>query len=330
MVDPGKIISKIFKIQTDADFSELAFQIFKFQYKNSTIYRKFVDITGGMSNSINSYTNIPCLPVDFFKSHKLTSVPEEDINLVFESSGTTGMDASRHYVYDPQIYTASFIRGFEHNFGPIDSYVFLGLLPSYLERQNSSLIYMVNELIVRTRDSGSGFYLYDFERLSAQIRKLRNSGKKIILWGVSFALLDFAEHYHQDYPDLIVIETGGMKGRKKEIIREDLHSQLSKGLGTEKIYSEYGMTEMLSQAYSTADKRFTPVPWLRVVSREINDPFSPAGYGRTGGLNIIDLANIYSCSFIATNDLGRVYQDGSFEVLGRFDNSDVRGCSLLV
>jgi hypothetical protein len=240
------------------------------------------------------------------------------------------MQNSRHLVKESLIYEFSFKKGFERFFGPIDSYVFFGLLPSYLERQNSSLIYMVSSFIKQTEDKGSGFFLYDFKNLYEQIRQAHISGKRIVLWGVSFALLDYIQEYTMHIPEMIVIETGGMKGRKKEMIREEMHDKLKKGFGTKNICSEYGMTEMLSQAYSMGDGKFRTVPWLKVRVREINDPFKKESEGKTGGINIIDLANIYSCSFIATQDLGRVNADGTFEVLGRFDNSDIRGCSLLI
>jgi hypothetical protein len=254
----------------------------------------------------------------------------DKVQVTFTSSGTTGMINSRHMVIDVSWYEESFRRAFDIFYGDIKNYTILALLPSYLEREGSSLIYMAEDLVKRSENSESGFYLYNHEELYQQLKKQQQAKKPTLLIGVTFALLDFAEHHQIDFPELIVMETGGMKGRRKEMIREDLHQTLSKGFGVNIIHSEYGMTELLSQAYSNGNGIFNCPPWMKVITRDTNDPFTTLDNDKTGGINVIDLANINSCSFIATQDLGKVYSDGSFEVLGRFDNSDIRGCNLLI
>lgn len=250
--------------------------------------------------------------------------------VVFTSSGTTGMVQSRHPVSDITLYEKSFTCGFEHFYGKAEDYVILALLPSYLEREGSSLIYMVDSLIKQSNDESSGYFLYNHAELFDTLQRLQHKKKKVLLIGVTYALLDFAEAYSLNFPDLIVMETGGMKGKRRELIRAELHNILTAAFGVTSIHSEYGMTELLSQAYSSGGGIFRCPPWMKIQIRDMNDPLSQMENGYTGGVNIIDLANRYSCSFIATQDLGKAYSDGSFEILGRFDNSDIRGCNLLV
>lgn len=257
---------------------------------------------------------------------------EFDAKLVFKSSGTTGTETSRHLIKDPDIYQKSFLKGFERIFGEPSQYVILALLPSYLERKDSSLVYMADFLIKKSQNPISGFYLNNYNDLQQKLRSIRSSSKrkKVILLGVSFALLDMARDFPVHFPELIIIETGGMKGRREEMIREELHEKIKEGFGVGQVYSEYGMTELLSQAYSTGEGLYSSPPWMKVLIRDTNDPLTLLSPGRSGGINIIDLANIDSCPFVATQDLGKVRKDGKFEVLGRFDNSDIRGCNLMV
>ena len=252
------------------------------------------------------------------------------VEITFTSSGTTGMITSSHYISDVSWYTESFRKAFQLFYGDIQNYTLLALLPSYLEREGSSLIYMTDDLIRQSCNPDSGFFLYNHDELYQLLKKQQQMQKPTLLIGVTFALLDFIENYNLNFPELIVMETGGMKGRRKEMIREELHAQLCKGFGVGAIHSEYGMTELLSQAYSKGKGIFNCPPWMKIITRDTNDPMSRLGHDKTGGINVIDLANSNSCSFIATQDLGRVYADSSFEVLGRFDNSDIRGCNLLV
>ena len=313
------------------DFPDRVFDTFHFQYRYNQLYRQFVDNLYTDISHIKLVEDIPFLPIRFFKSHDVRTT-QFKTGLVFESSGTTGAINSRHSVKDPEFYSQSFLNGFELAYGPVNDYCILGLLPSYLERKNSSLVYMVDALIRLSGHSKSGFYLNEFESLSRMLETLEQEGQKTILIGVSFALLDFGERFPQLLNHTIVMETGGMKGRREELTREELHDQLKRFFGVKSIHSEYGMTELLSQAYSTGNGIFRCPPWMKVLIREEDDPLNVNGNSktlRTGVLNIIDLANIYSASFIATDDLGRLYADGSFEVLGRMDNSDVRGCSQL-
>ena len=278
---------------------------------------------------VNRLEDIPFLPIQFFKSHEVVS-SRENVIKTFTSSGTTGSFPSKHLVTDVSIYEKSFNLGFEKFYGPLENYVILALLPSYLEREGSSLIYMVNSLIEQSKHPESGFYLNDLDKLKNQLKNLDDSGKKVLLIGVSFALLDLVEAYSFQLKNTIVMETGGMKGRRKELIREELHQKLKTGFGVDAIHSEYGMTELLSQAYSKGDGIFFTPKWMRLFTRDTEDALLLQEPGKTGGINIIDLANINSCSFIATQDLGRVNADGSFEIIGRFDNSDIRGCNLMV
>jgi len=320
---------QVFSINNRQQFTEAAMQIFRHQAQNCAVYREF--ITGLKINPQNvaSVRQIPFLPIEFFKTHKIISMNKR-VEITFTSSGTTGMITSSHYISDVSWYTESFRKAFQLFYGDIQNYTLLALLPSYLEREGSSLIYMTDDLIRQSGDPHSGFFLFNHDELYHRLKKQQQMQKSTLLIGVTFALLDFIENYNLNFPELIVMETGGMKGRRKEMIREELHAQLCKGFGVSTIHSEYGMTELLSQAYSKGKGIFNCPPWMKIITRDTNDPMSRLGHDKTGGINVIDLANFNSCSFIATQDLGRVYADGSFEVLGRFDNSDIRGCNLLV
>ncbi len=319
----------IFSIANEAEFLENALQIFRFQAENCAVYKTYLSYLNINPQEIKTLEEIPFLPIEFFKSHAVLS-QNQNPEITFSSSGTTGMTTSRHLVSDVSWYQNSFKKGFELFYGDIKNYAFLALLPSYLERGGSSLIYMVEDLITETQNSDSGFYLYNIEDLYDKLMDLQRKNQPAILIGVTFALLDFIEKYKLDFPELIIMETGGMKGRRKEMIREELHDKLCNGFGVPAIHSEYGMTELLSQAYSLGEGLFNCVPWMKVLVRDTNDPFTLLPNGKTGGINVIDLANINSCSFIATQDLGKIHPNQMFEVLGRFDFSDIRGCNLLV
>ncbi len=329
MPKPSDIESLIFKIKSIDDFNELTIKIFHFQYKNNIVYREYVKNLGIDVSGVKLVNEIPFLPIEFFKSHKVVSY-ENPAERIFSSSGTTGMKTSKHLVADLRLYEKSFLKSFSLFYGNPKDFVFLALLPSYIETGGSSLVYMAEKLIHKSKHSESGFYLDEYKNLKSTLLNLKNKNKKTILLGVTYALLDMAEKYPINFPPLIVMETGGMKGRRKEMVREELHSVLAKGFGVNNIHSEYGMTELLSQAYSKGDGVFNCPPWMKVIIRDINDPFANVKNGKTGGINIIDLANLYSCSFIETKDLGKILSDDSFEILGRFDNSDVRGCNLLI
>ena len=270
------------------------------------------------------------MPISFFKSHKIITGNTYEPDIIFTSSGTGGLGNSKHYVNDISVYRESFRKSFEYFMGTPSDYVVFALLPGYLEREGSSLIYMVSDLISQTNSKLSGFFLSDFSKLYSKIKIAETLNKKVLLIGVSYALLDFFEEYKLDNPNLIIMETGGMKGKRTEMIRQELHSEICRASGTDKIFSEYGMTELLSQAYLTKSGRFKTPPWMRVQIRDLYDPFSLLDIGSTGGINVIDLANYNSCSFIETQDLGKLFPDGSFNVSGRFDNSDIRGCNLMV
>ncbi len=319
---------KIFNISNNVDFSILAIELFHYQYSNCSIYNEFVNNLQIDPTDIDSIEKIPFLPIQFFKNHLIIST-NVNPKLCFESSATTGSTVSKHYVCHPEIYIESFSHHFESCFGKPEEIAILALLPSYLERTGSSLVYMVDYLIKKSVVAESGFFLYNMRELNTILMQLAKRKQKTILFGVSFALLDFVEKFNIDFPELIVLETGGMKGRKEEITRLQLHEQLCKGFGVSKIFSEYGMTELLSQGYTNGGLTFSTPPWMKVLIRETNDPLTTMREGRNGGLNIIDLANIDSCAFIATQDMGSVYSDGSFEVLGRFDDSEIRGCNLM-
>ncbi|HMH34385.1 MAG TPA: hypothetical protein VK543_15210 [Puia sp.] len=311
-----------------AEFPGYCLELFRFQYQHNPIYRAYIDQLGIDPAAIHSITGIPFLPIEFFKTQQVqtTSFHPE---MVFESSGTSKSIPARHYVKDLSIYRESFVRGFEHFYGPVKDYCVIGLLPSYLERQGSSLVMMVDEMIRMSADPHSGFYLDDHAQLAGLLQELETRGRKTLLIGVTFALLDFAERFSMRLNHTIVMETGGMKGRRFEMTRAEVHDILKRRLGLQVVHSEYGMTELLSQAYSKGEGIFLTVPWMRVLVRNEDDPFDVQEQG-TGIANIIDLANLYSCSFIATQDITRVFDDKSFEITGRVDNSDLRGCSLLV
>jgi len=317
---------KIFSIK-DTDFDTLALTIFQFQYKHNPIYRQYVDLLGIDPSTVSSLISIPFLPIDFFKTHHIGTTSFQ-YQAVFESSGTTQSIPSRHYVKDLSIYKQSFEKGFERCYGPVKDWCILGLLPDYLERKNSSLVTMVHELIAIGEHKLSGFYLYEHEKIHEVLHQLETQGQKTLLIGVTFALLDLAEKYPQPLRYTTVMETGGMKGRKEEMTRDEIHSIFKEAWKVPAIHSEYGMTELLSQAYSKGDGVFDCPGWMKAVIREEDDPLSIKSKGR-GLINVIDLANIYSCCFIATDDLGFVHDDAKFEVLGRRDNSDLRGCSLM-
>lgn len=319
----------IFSITSEDEFNALALKVFKFQFNNNTIYRSFCDLLYVHSSDIKKIQDIPFLPIQFFKTHKILS-SKSPVQTTFTSSGTTGSITSKHYVTNLNIYKQSFNKGFKQFYGDIKDYVILALLPSYLEREGSSLTYMVDSMINQSCHPESGFYLNNLTALKDTLIQLDTQGKKVLLIGVSFALLDLIETYRFNLKHTIIMETGGMKGRRKELIREALHQQLKEGFGVNAIHSEYGMTELLSQGYSKGQGVFNSPPWMRVLTRDTEDALSIQDKGKTGGLNIIDLANVNSCSFIATQDLGRTHHDGSFEVIGRFDNSDIRGCNLMV
>lgn len=319
----------IFSLASPDEFGEKALETFRYQCQANPVYREFTRLLRIDPSQVNRIEAIPFLPIGFFKTHRIINENQRE-EITFTSSGTTGSTTSRHPVADLEIYRESFRKGFENFYGPVSGYRILALLPGYLEREGSSLVLMVDELIKLSGHPESGFFLHDQERLYNTLLELEERQLPTLLIGVSHALLDFAEKYRLHLKHTIIMETGGMKGKRKELVREELHGILKDCLGVSAIHSEYGMTELLSQAYSRGQGRFHCPPWMQVVTRELNDPFAMVPTGRTGGINIIDLANIHSCSFIATDDLGKVHSDGSFEVLGRFDNSDIRGCNLLV
>ena len=311
-----------------AEFTSLALEVFRYQYRENKTYHTFCNYLGVVSEQVRTIEEIPFLPIQFFKTQQVltgTFTPE----IVFSSSGTTGQITSKHYVADTSVYQSSFLKTFEQFYGSPEDYCILALLPSYLEREGSSLIYMVDEIIKRSSHPESGFYLHEYELLASKLRALDSGGTKVLLIGVSFALLDLLEEYSFDLSHTIVMETGGMKGRRKELIRAELHAILQKGFGVTRIHSEYGMTELLSQAYSSGEGLFECPPWMKILIRDPEDPLTFLVPGKTGGVNIIDLANVHSCSFIATQDLGKLYPTGAFEILGRFDHSDLRGCNLM-
>ena len=319
----------VFNIQDQSDFKTCALQVFRHQFKNNAIYRSFCDLLYIHSSDVKEVEEIPFLPIQFFKSHAVLSSTQA-VKETFTSSGTTGSSVSKHMVTDLSWYTKSYTKGFEHFYGPLEEYTVLGLLPNYLERDGSSLIYMVDDFIKKSNKPASGFYLNNLTELSKTLIALDKKGEKVLLIGVTFALLDLIERQQFKLQNTIIMETGGMKGRRKEMIRNELHEILCAGFGVSKIYSEYGMTELLSQGYSSGDGVFDCPPWMKILARDTEDALTMVGSNKTGGLNVIDLANYNSCSFIATQDLGKVDNNGSFEVLGRFDHSDIRGCNLMV
>ncbi len=319
----------IFNVKLVNDFEKLALAVFKYQAENCEIYNQFIGHLNTNVSTVNTIEQIPFLPISFFKYHQIKS-DTLPVEIVFKSSGTTSSVQSQHFISDLKIYQESYTKAFNIFYGDFQNTCILALLPNYLERDGSSLIFMVNDLINKSEHPKSGFFLYDTQALFEILCLLKSLNQKTILIGVTYALLDFVEKYPINFPDLIVMETGGMKGKRKEIIRETLHQILQKGFGVAHIQSEYGMTELLSQAYATQSGMFKCPNWMQVFIRDTNDPLSLVPDGKTGGINVIDLANINSCAFIATQDLGVKHANNTFEVLGRFDNSDIRGCNLLV
>ena len=319
----------IFAISSQKQFEKIALKIFRYQHENNLVYREFCDLMKVEPQKVKTLQQIPFLPIQFFKSHAVVS-NTNPVQNTFTSSGTTGMVTSKHLVTDTSIYEESYRKGFSQFYGNIEDYVVLALLPSYLERDGSSLIYMVEDLIQLSNHDDSGFYLHNHDELINKLTTLDQSGQNVILIGVTFALLDLIEKHQFQLQNTIIMETGGMKGRRKEMIREELHQQLCEGFGVTAIHSEYGMTELLSQAYSLGEGVFECPSWIQILVRDTEDALTYIPQGKTGGINVIDLANINSCSFIATQDLGKKYPNNSFEVLGRFDNSDIRGCNLMV
>ncbi|MBB1192949.1 acyl transferase [Flavobacterium sp. SOK18b] len=319
----------IFTISSQKQFEKIALKFFRYQYENNKVYQEFCNFLKTDPHKVKSIQQIPFLPIQFFKSHEVIS-NYDDIQETFTSSGTTGMITSKHLVTDVTLYKESYQRGFSEFYGNIEDYVVLALLPSYLEREGSSLIYMVKDLIELSNHPESGFYLNNHDELIAKLNDLEEAGQNVILIGVTFALLDLIEKQQFKLQHTIIMETGGMKGRRKEMIREELHDQLCEGFGVAAIHSEYGMTELLSQAYSLGNGVFECPAWMQILVRDTEDALTYIPDGKTGGINVIDLANINSCSFIATQDLGKKNPNNSFEVLGRFDNSDIRGCNLMV
>ncbi|CAH0337111.1 hypothetical protein FVB9288_02855 [Flavobacterium sp. CECT 9288] len=326
----------IFTISSQKQFEKIALKVFRYQYENNKVYHEFCNFLKTDPHKVKSIQQIPFLPIQFFKSHEVISNTHE-IQETFTSSGTTGMITSKHLVTDVTLYEESYRKGFSEFYGNIEDYVVLALLPSYLEREGSSLIYMVKDLIELSNHPESGFYLNNHDELITQLITLEKAGQNVILIGVTFALLDLIEYSKSiSFPlwglggSTIIMETGGMKGRRKEMIREELHDQLCEGFGVSAIHSEYGMTELLSQAYSLGNGVFECPAWMQILVRDTEDALTYIPDGKTGGINVIDLANINSCSFIATQDLGKKNPNNSFEVLGRFDNSDIRGCNLMV
>lgn len=322
----NRLADEVFAISNEKAFQQIALAVYRFQFSANSVYGDYCRTLGKTPEHVGSVSGIPFLPIQFFKSHAVKSGAFEPAT-VFQSSGTTGTTSSRHFVKDLGLYEQSFLAGFERFYGKPEAYCVLGLLPSYLEQGASSLVYMVDKLIQKSGHPLSGFYLYDHERLKETLEKLETAEHKTILFGVSYALLDFAERFQLPLRHTILLETGGMKGRKKELLKTELYAELEKAFSLSEVHSEYGMTELLSQAYAI-NGRYRCPPWMKVLLRDETDPFS-IGHS-SGAINVIDLANLWSCSFIATEDLGRLHTDGSFEVLGRLDNTDIRGCSQLV
>ncbi|MCX6210445.1 MAG: acyl transferase [Bacteroidetes bacterium] len=327
------LIQQIFNTTT-ANFNNVASEVFAFQYQNNLVYKQWtnalqlnVNFKDQLLKTNHSIQDYPFLPISFFKTHQVVcndSMPQQ----IFESSGTTQTINSKHLIKDINLYKTSFINAFEMVYGGVQNWCIIGLLPSYLERSNSSLVFMVDALVKQSKNDNSGFYLYDFDKLHQTLLRLELQQQKTLVIGVTFALLDFAEQFNMNLKHTVIMETGGMKGRKKEMTKDEIHQLLKQELGVDEIHSEYGMTELLSQAYSTRNQIHTCPPWMKVVVRDEEDPLLIKTTGK-GVLNVIDLANVYSCSFIATDDVGEVFEDGRFKVFGRLDNSDLRGCSLL-
>ncbi|HRZ32418.1 MAG TPA: acyl transferase [Flavobacterium sp.] len=319
----------IFSIGSQKEFEKITLKVFRHQYEHNQVYQDFCSLLKKDKTNVKSLEEIPFLPIQFFKSHAVLS-SSKPIQETFTSSGTSGMVSSKHLVTDLSLYEQSFRKAFSQFYGNSEDYVILALLPSYLEREGSSLIYMVNDLIESSNHPESGFYLHNYDEFVQQLIKIDSSGQNVLLIGVTYALLDVVEKQTFQLKNTIIMETGGMKGKRKEIIREELHEILGNGFGVSAIHSEYGMTELLSQAYSLGNGIFECPPWMQILIRDTEDALTYVDFGKTGGINVIDLANINSCSFIATQDLGKKNPNHSFEVLGRFDSSDIRGCNLMV
>lgn len=324
-----KVYDAVFSIENEQDFNALAFDLFQIHFKQNPIYHSFCRALNIRPTDIKKVEDIPFLPVNIFRKKKVL-LKGIQADKYFESSGTSGSLQGKHYIPDFQLYERSFLNGFRKFYGNLKNYVIMALLPAYLERPHSSLVYMAKKLIVESGDPMSEFYLYDHEKLYKNILKTAEQNKKIILLGVSFALLDFAAKYSIHYPGLIIMETGGMKGRREELIREELHVELKKSFPSSEIHSEYGMTELLSQAYSKENGLFQTPPWMKIFLRDISDPLNAPVNRNRGAINIIDLANVWSCPFLATDDMGILHADGSFEILGRLDYSVMRGCNLMI
>lgn len=318
-----------FEIKTEEDFNQHCLDTYQFQSQHCKVYRDYIRLLGKNKTSIRHFSDIPFMPIEFFKTQQVIA-DGMNAEVTFSSSGTTGMVTSKHLVADVDVYKQTFRRIFADFYGPLSDIAVLALLPSYLERNGSSLIYMVDDLMKQSKQPESNYFLYNHQELYDTLILLKNKGTKTILFGVTYALLDFIENYAFEFPELIIMETGGMKGKRKEMVKQEIHQLLEKAFAVNGIHSEYGMTELLSQGYSAGKGIFRLPKWMKILIRDTNDPLSLIPPHKTGGINVIDLANRYSCSFIATQDLGKVYQDGSFEILGRFDQSDIRGCNLLV
>ena len=321
------LINKIFSCNDKATFEALALELFDYQMDNNPIYAPYAALILKGKTPANIY-EIPFLPIEFFKQEQIIC-QGKGVEEVFLSSGTTG-EQSKHLVADVSLYKKSYLNTFQQFYGDINDYCILALLPSYQEREGSSLIYMVDDLIKKSGHPKSGFYLNNLAELSETIKELESKGQKVILFGVTYALLDLAAQYPQHLKHTLIMETGGMKGKRKELLKEEIHQLLEVGFLTENIHSEYGMTELLSQSYSKGKNIFKSPPWMKILVRDVNDPLSIMGDNKKGGINVIDLANIHSCPFVATQDLGCTFEDGPFSVLGRFSNADVRGCNLLM
>lgn len=318
---------RLFNITTPQERDDLALEIYHYQRAHNPVYKKYCDLLG--VGQVSQSAHIPYLPIQFFKTHQVLTkgvAPTHE----FTSSGTTGMITSSHWITDMDYYHRSLDVSFKQFYGDIKNYTVLALLPHYLERKGSSLVHMVQRWVQQSGQPESGFYLHNLKELASHLKQLNNEGKPVLLIGVTFALLQLADEFPMELPHTTIIETGGMKGMRKEMIKAELQKTLSDAFAKAQLHSEYGMTELLSQAYAIDGVHFTTPPWMRVTTRDTNDPLSSVAYGKTGGLNVMDLANYHSCAFIATQDLGKVYEDGSFEVLGRFDHSDIRGCNLMV
>lgn len=322
------LVKKIFSISSCSEFEKTAMEVFTYQYANNILYKTYLDYLGVDPGSVTCTPDIPFLPVTMFKNHRILTAASSG-KLLFRSSGTAGTVRSAHYVADPAIYETSFSEGFKMFYGDPEKLCILALLPSYIERSDSSLVYMVKGLIEKGSCRQSGFYLDNIDRLAETLMNIESDGVSSLLLGVSFALLDLVEKYSFSLKNTIIMETGGMKGKRREMIREELHSVLKTGFGVETIHSEYGMTELLSQAYSQGEGIFSAPPWMKIIIRDPYNPLARLSPGRSGGVNIIDLANIDSCAFIETSDLGKIHSDEKFEILGRFDSSDIRGCNLM-